>query len=137
MNSLNFEGLKVALKQDSTGYVLTLRVHPDELPEEILRDFVGARYMIAMVRVNDDETLVTYKNKVKKAGMVCKNRAFWEFLRANDYVGNEEVNEDIATKVIYEVCGIDSRTQLNGNKDAQTCFDNLMKEYEDWNNETF
>ena len=69
--------------------------------------------------------------------MVCKNRAFWEFLRANDYVGNEEVNEDIATKVIYEVCGIDSRTQLNGNKDAQICFDNLMKEYEDWNNETF
>ena len=40
MDSLNFESQKIALKQDSTGYVLTLRVHPDELPEEILRDFV-------------------------------------------------------------------------------------------------
>ena len=77
MDSLNFESQKIALKQDSTGYVLTLRVHPDELPEEILRDFVGARYMVAMVRVNDDETVITYKNKVKQAGMLCKNRGYF------------------------------------------------------------
>tara|TARA_R110000824_G_scaffold210893_1_gene396769 strand:- start:153 stop:566 length:414 start_codon:yes stop_codon:yes gene_type:complete len=137
MDSLNFESQKIALKQDSTGYVLTLRVHPDELPEEILRDFVGARYMVAMVRVNDDETVITYKNKVKQAGMLCKNRVFWDFLQANQYVG-QEVNEDISTKALYEICGIDSRTQLNGNRNAQMCFDNLLKEFNDWSkNEEF
>jgi hypothetical protein len=56
MNAMQFEGLKVALKQDATGYVMTLRIHPDEVPEEILRDFVGARYVVAMVRIDDDET---------------------------------------------------------------------------------
>ena len=137
MDSLNFESQKIALKQDSTGYLLTLRVHPDELPEEILRDFVGARYMVAMVRVNDDETVITYKNKVKQAGMLCKNRVFWDFLQANQYVG-QEVNEDISTKALYEICGIDSRTQLNGNRNAQMCFDNLLKEFNDWSkNEEF
>lgn len=137
MDSLNFESQKIALKQDSTGYVLTLRVHPDELPEEILRDFVGARYMVAMVRINDDETVITYKNKVKQAGMLCKNRVFWDFLQANQYVG-QEVNEDISTKALYEICGIDSRTQLNGNRNAQMCFDNLLKEFNDWSkNEEF
>ena len=35
-----------ALKQDKTGFVLTLNMHPDEIPEELLRDFVGARYQV-------------------------------------------------------------------------------------------
>ena len=42
----------MAMKQDRTGYVLTLSVHPDEVPDEILRDFVGARYQVVMVRLN-------------------------------------------------------------------------------------
>jgi len=56
MKTLQFEGVKVALKQDKTGYVLTLCMHPDEIPEELLRDFVGARYQVVMVRLSGDET---------------------------------------------------------------------------------
>ncbi len=48
--ALQFEARKVALKQDRTGFILTLSLHPDEVPEEILRDFVGARYACAVVR---------------------------------------------------------------------------------------
>ena len=29
------EAIKVAIKQDATGYVLTLRIHPDEIPEQL------------------------------------------------------------------------------------------------------
>jgi transposase len=46
MKTLQFEGVKVALKQDKTGYVLNLSMHPDDVPEELLRDFVGARYQV-------------------------------------------------------------------------------------------
>jgi hypothetical protein len=53
--ALQFEARKVALKQDRTGFVLTLALHPDEIPEELLRDFVGARYACALVRFQDDE----------------------------------------------------------------------------------
>ena len=31
--ALQFEARKVALKQDRTGYVLTLSLHPDEIPD--------------------------------------------------------------------------------------------------------
>jgi hypothetical protein len=31
--ALQFECRKVALKQDRTGYVLTLSLHPDEIPD--------------------------------------------------------------------------------------------------------
>jgi hypothetical protein len=58
METLQFEAVKVALKQDATGYVLTLKVHPDEIPDELMRDFVGTRYVIVAARLNDDETPV-------------------------------------------------------------------------------
>jgi DNA modification methylase len=41
MNALQFEGLKVALKQDATGYVLTLKVHPNEIPEELVQKYAN------------------------------------------------------------------------------------------------
>jgi len=48
LKTLQFEAIKVALKQDKTGYVLTLCMHPDEIPEDLLRDFVGSRYQVVM-----------------------------------------------------------------------------------------
>ena len=56
MNALQFEAVKIALKQDKTGFVLTLNIHPDEIPDELMRDFVGARYGVAMARIEDNET---------------------------------------------------------------------------------
>ena len=35
MKTIQFEGVKVALKQDKTGYVLTLSMHPDDIPDMI------------------------------------------------------------------------------------------------------
>ena len=129
MNALQFEALKVALKQDATGYVLTVKIHPDEIPEELLRDFVGARYMVAMARLNDDETAIPVKNRVKQAGIVCRDKKFQEYVQELYAV---EATEADATRVIYEVCGISSRTELNGNRTAQTAFDSLYQEFIKW-----
>ena len=101
MNALQFEALKVALKQDATGYVLTVKIHPDEIPEELLRDFVGARYMVAMARLNDDETATPVKNRVKQAGIICRDKQFQEYVQTFYAV---EATEADATRVIYEVC---------------------------------
>ena len=81
--ALQFEARKVALKQDRTGFVLTLSMHPDEVPEEILRDFVGTRYACAVVRIQDDESATPYNNRVQKAGMLCRMPNFQDFLEAN------------------------------------------------------
>ena len=125
--TLQFEALKVALKQDATGYILTLRLHPDEIPEELLRDFVGARYMIAAVRVDDNEDPVIKKTRVMKAGMLCKNPAFQEWLLRMGYAKN--ASETAAVNAVYTMCNISSRTELNGNKQAQEIFDKLVEEY--------
>ena len=120
--ALQFEARKVALKQDRTGFILTLALHPDEVPEEILRDFVGARYACALVRIQDDESPTEYSNRVAKAGMLCRDPDFQEFLLCD--------NETDAAHLLCKRCGIESRTELHGKVDAKAKFDELLHEFE-------
>lgn len=120
--ALQFEARKVALKQDRTGFILTLALHPDEAPEEILRDFVGTRYACAVVRIQDDESATEYNNRVKKAGMLCRDPDFQEFLMCD--------NESDAAHMLCKRCGIESRTELNGNSEAKEKFDKVVQEFE-------
>ena len=131
--AMQFESRKVALKQDRTGFVLTLSIHPDEIPEELLRDFVGSRYGVAMVRIQDDETSTPYSNRVQRAGMLCKTREFQYWLKEAGYA--DGVNEDAAIEAMYKICNMKSRTELNGNAEAKKLFDEMVDEYERWNKE--
>jgi hypothetical protein len=128
--ALQFEARKVALKQDRTGYILTLCLHPDEIPDELLRDFVGARYACALVRIQDDETPTPYVNRVQKAGMLCRNRSFQAFV-AERLVGHA-VNEEKTADALCKQCGISSRSELNGNAMAQEMFDAFVLDFENW-----
>jgi len=119
--ALQFEARKVALKQDRTGYVLTLALHPDEIPVELLRDFVGARYGCALVRIQDDESPTQYSNRVQQAGMLCRQEDFQEFLGAT--------TELRAAAELCKRCDIISRSELNGNEEAQMAFDSLVLEF--------
>lgn len=133
MNALQFEAVKVAFKQDRTGFVLTLNIHPDELPSELMRDFVGTRYGVAMVRINDDETPVTYDNRVKKSGILCRSRGFQYYV--NQLGESEDITEESAVEYIHRTCGIKSRSELNGNENAKKLFDEMVKAYEHWDSE--
>jgi hypothetical protein len=130
MKALQFECQKIALKQDAAGFVLTLRIHPDDIPEELFRDFVGARYGCALVRIGDDENPVPYLNRVQKAGILCRDRDF-QFWVYNEF-NSEGVTEQDAINTIYSFCGITSRSELNNNIEAQNLFDELLKKYEQY-----
>jgi hypothetical protein len=134
--AIQFEAVKVALKQDKTGFILTLSVHPDEIPDELVRDFVGARYGCALVRIQDDETPTVYNNRVKKAGILCKDFSFKQFI---GFKTNFQIDTtDQCANTLCHLLSIESRTELNGNKQAQNAFDDLIKEYEEFiNNDDF
>jgi hypothetical protein len=128
--ALQFEARKVAMKQDRTGFILTLCIHPDELPEELIRDFVGARYGCAMVRIQDDESATPYNNRVQKAGMLCRDEGFRQFI--SEHLVGYEVNEDQAASALCKQCGIESRSELNGNVTARALFDEIVSHFENW-----
>jgi hypothetical protein len=120
--ALQFEARKIALKQDRTGFVLSLSLHPDEIPEELIRDFVGARYACALVRIQDDESPAQYNNRVQRAGMICKDPKFQTFMMVT--------NEMAAAEELCKRCGIESRTELHGNRLAQAAFDEIIGTFE-------
>lgn len=132
METIQFEAVKLALKQDKNGYVLTLLMHPDEVPEDILRDFVGARYQVVMVRLNEDQTPYPRKKPngvVSAAGILCRNKRFWEWLEVIGEVTQK--SEEQAVEALHRILGIKSRSELT-TPDNQEKWDLMVKEYEDW-----
>jgi len=115
MSHPQFEAVKVALKQDRTGYILTLNVHPDDLDERILRDFVGARYQVVMVRLNGEERPMNRDtdngpDAVKLAAILCKDKDFHTYLTQ---IGEAmEASESAAIGWLRATLNVESRTEL-------------------------
>jgi len=140
MNTMQFEALKVALKQDKTGYVLTLCMHPDEIPTSLLRDFVGARYQVVMVRLDDHQNPMEPiddsggERAVKIAGILCREKKFWEYLHDDSQIFTPTEKE--ATNWLREALNIKSRAELKTNQAARDLLDKINKEYKSWNEKT-
>lgn len=130
-----FEAVKVALKQDRTGYILTLNVHPDELCEDILRDFVGARYQVVMVRLNGEERPINRdieysRDAVRTAGILCRDPDFARYLL--DIGQIFETSEEAVVTWLKEELEIQSRSELKENYQAAKKLQFVLKEYHSW-----
>lgn len=136
MKTLQFEGVKVALKQDKTGYVLTLSLHPDDIPEDLLRDFVGARYQVVMVRIGGNEEPMDRQNEfegdraIRIAGLLCRDPKFWNYLYEDTQILEE--TEAQATEWLRDYLNIQSRSELKTNQEARVLLDKIHKEYNTW-----
>ena len=136
MKTLNFEGVKVALKQDKTGYVLTLSMHPDDIPEELLRDFVGSRYQVVMVRLNGNEEPMDRQEEyqgdraLRIAAILCEDPKFWKYLYSEEQIFDEDMED--ATEWVRNYLNVPSRSDLKTNREAQILLDRLHKEYQEW-----
>jgi len=135
MKTSNFEAVKVALKQDKTGFVLTLSMHPDEVPEEILRDFVGARYQVVMVRLTGEEKPMNREQEyahdpTRMAGMMCRELVFHKFLYDGGHIFM--ANEEEATNWLKEFLGVQSRTEIKDNPQAQQKLRVINQEFQAW-----
>ena len=55
-NALQIEAKKHALRQQQDGcWILTMKIHQNDMPSEIMKAPMGARYVVALVEVGDDE----------------------------------------------------------------------------------
>jgi len=136
LKTLQFEATKVALKQDKTGYILTLSMHPDDIPEELLRDFVGARYQVVMVRIDGNEQPMDRQNEfeaekaIRMAGLICRDPQFWEYLVEDNQIF--EKNEELATGWLRDYLNVPSRSHLKTNPEARKLLDKLFREFKAW-----
>jgi hypothetical protein len=135
MKTLQYEAVKIAMKQDKTGVILTLNIHPDELPVELMRDFVGARYQVVMVRLNGEEKPMNreieyQRDPVRTAGILCRDKQFAKYLH-----DREEIFEAKEADVIEWLKGeldIESRTELKEDQQKAKKFWAINEEFQAW-----
>lgn len=136
MDTIQFEGIKTGLRQSKEGYNLTLAVHPDDLPDDLMRDFVGSRYMVVMVRIGDEEQPINREvefagsHAVKIAGMLCRDPDFWSFVF--DVHGDEITSESDCVQWLQIFLDINSRSELKTNVKARELFIQLRKGFDKW-----
>ena len=132
LETIQFEGIKTGLKQSKDGYILTVAVHPDDLPDDLMRDFVGARYMVVMVRLADDEKPMVREKRdpiVSMAGMLCRDPSFWEYIV---YSGDYATSEEECIEWIKDYFNIDSRTDFKVNEKAKKDFLKFKEGFDAW-----
>ena len=135
METSQFEGKKVALKQTKDGIVMSLAIHPDDLPEELMRDFVGARYMVVMVRLGDEEKPLNREEfagsqLVKLAGILCRDKDFWDYLYDDGQLF--EKNEAACVDWMTSYLGVNSRADIKTNQEAQRLLKDMNAKFKEW-----
>ena len=130
--AVNLEAVKRSMSQDRNGITLRLSLHPNECPPSLHTDWVGSRYMVAMVKLNDQEEPVVpeqereIKKMISSAGMLCRNEDFGIF------IGAEDNTEESIANIMRAKLEIHSRTDLRNNSEAREKFKKITEEFERW-----
>lgn len=123
---ISFEAVKLALKQDKNGHVLTLVIHPQETPDELWRTPAGQRYGVALVQLDDDlrayEDTTEGERTFRMAAAKCRDRKFQAFLGAED--------EASARTILKKNLGIASSTEIRDNPVIREKFLRVIHDYE-------
>lgn len=136
VKTLQFEAVKVAMKQDKSGVILTLNIHPEELPIDLMRDYVGARYQVVMVRLNGEDKPMNRdheysRDPVRTAGILCRDKEFAQYLFEKDFIF-ETKEADVIEWLKGEI-DIESRTELKEDQQKAKKFWSIYEEYQRWN----
>ena len=113
--AFHFEAVKVSWRQDKDGYKLTLAVHPDNTPDELMRSWIGSRYQVAMVEIDDNEqpksAFSQMDEDVQYAIKLCREFAFQSWVH-DQSLFEWPKSESGAKAYMLEHLGIASRKEI-------------------------
>lgn len=156
-SALHCEAKKHAYRQTQDGVVVSFVLHPDEVPGSLATAPLGARYVLALVQIGDDELPVPAKENGTKprqvkprpdgasrekmdwrevqpaaqAGIRCGEAAFVRFLQDNYGEDFQAMERDAAATVRY-LCGVNSRAELGTKHAARVIWHQLDNQYQAW-----
>jgi len=133
MTSSRFEAIRVSFRQDKDGYLIVLRIHPNDIDGQTTLDQLGQRYYCTLNRVDENDQPITHKEKtageraVQMAGILCTDPAFREWMVKKGYAF--DATEESVIKGMRDYLGVKSRKELSTNERAQDAFTLLLTEY--------
>lgn len=138
--AMGFEAVKVSMSQDKNGIILRLNVHPNDCPNELHTDWVGTRYMVAMVRITDDDKPddrghAEIQRLISSAGLLCRNEDFFAFLVSYGMASHTTVQSEMEQQcvdAVRSVCGVSSRSEFKTNDEARKKFISLRERFALW-----
>ena len=120
---------KDGLRQTQDGlWKFTLTVHPNDMPDAILKAPMGAHYIAVFADYDGGEPQKEQRKfedmpRSQQAGMLCQDESFIKWLPADD--------ADDAAKVVRLRCGVSSRSKLDTNTVAIPMWDAIVRNYRD------
>jgi hypothetical protein len=140
--AVHFEAVKLGLSQDKSGLVLKLSIHPNDMPKDVVTDQLGARYLVAIVRMDDNDQPVKPKEKdetdrlLSRAYALCRSARFasWASRRFGADPGSEEDAwnvESIARGILLREAGIQNRSAIRNNERAKQVFQSIFAEFDE------
>jgi len=141
--AIHFEAVKTSMSQSKAGTILRIAIHPNDVPPSLHTDWVGSRYMVAMVKLDDEDQpdISDEQRQVKalvaSAGMLCRNEDFRKFLDGKDLLLFspeywDESEENVAANCLRSYLQIESRSELATNSEAREKFKQLQEEFTLW-----
>ena len=106
-NTYGFEAVKTALRQTKDGISITLVIHPNDTPRDLINDHIGQRYMVGMGRLNEQdeieepEAVRECKRAVVSCAALCRDEDFQQWLYDNGFV------QDLTEKEAAEAQSLD------------------------------
>ncbi len=134
--TINFEAVKISMRQDKHEHILVLSVHPEDVPESLFRSWVGSRFKVAMVQLDDNEEPVVPKQKtdgeraIARAGLMCKDKEFQSFVC--ERCGFIDVTEEETVAYVRKYVVVKSRKELMDNKEARDKLSELVDMFKEW-----
>lgn len=132
--AVHFEAVKVSSRQTKEGTFITLCIHPNEVPVDLIAAPVGLRYVVAMVQTDDHGQAVKGKDAdegdkaVQSAAMLCRNPKFQRWMCDTGLAfGTSEAD---CSDGVRDHCGIESRTQIKTDREARKKFEELRRAFE-------
>lgn len=129
---LSFEAVKLSLKQDRNGIVLTLAIHPNEMPADLWRSPTGQRYGVALVELNENELIREMEEEGARVYRMfnakCRVKHFQVWvLQGEPWMDDREKN---TREIIKSDIGVVSAKEIPYNQDAQRKFLEIVKRYD-------
>lgn len=155
-SALHCEAKKHAYRQTQDGVVVSFVLHPDEVPGSLATAPLGARYVLALVQIGDDELPVPAKENgtkprqvkprpdgasrekmdwrdmpvAQRAGILINDAVFAAYLREHHPDEWHETGD--ADACLKFICKIESKRDLAVNARAEQMFDHLTADYRAW-----
>jgi hypothetical protein len=156
-SALHCEMVKYAYRQTKDGVVVSFVVHPNDVPAALSISHIGARYMVALVQLGDDELPIAQAEKEKQtlpspkprpvpqagarrdwrelqpqqqAGIRCAEPVFVAFLKEVYPKVWREVED--AAAAVRAICDVHSRVELGTNHKARVRWHLLDEQFTAW-----